>query len=148
MGRSMGHWHWQWRPSRAADRLPLLRWPRADRQAAALHSPAAPVSMCNERLYYRKYHLWDMKKKTLVREDVSLRVPIDGRRSSSRHDGQGDLKESQQSEPEASSRVHSLVFFFFSLLLVLFLFFSPLAELTTNKKKKKRKKRIRIQYNF
>jgi hypothetical protein len=56
--------------------------------------------------------------KTLVREDVSLRVPIDGRRSSSRHDGQGDLKESQQSEPEASSRVHSLVVFFF------FFFFS------------------------
>lgn len=48
-----------------------------------------------------------------MREDVSLRVPIDGRRSSSHHDGQGDLKESQQSEPEASSRVHSLVVFFF-----------------------------------
>ncbi len=62
MGRSMGHWHWQWRPSRAADRLPLLRWPRADRQAAALHSPAAPVhpSVTNKpssSLYHRKYYL-------------------------------------------------------------------------------------------
>ena len=48
MGRSMGHWHWQYRPNRAVDRLPLFRWPRADRQAAALHSPEAPVSsMCN-----------------------------------------------------------------------------------------------------
>jgi hypothetical protein len=42
-----------------------------------------------------------------VREDVALRVPIDGRWSSSRH-GEGDLKESQQTEPEAS-RVHFLV---------------------------------------
>jgi len=136
MGRSMGHWHWQWRPSRAADRLPLLRWPRADRQAAALHSPEAPVSMCNERAIIltvlpKRNFISQMKKKKPWWEKMSpceCRLMVDGPAVVM---AKAIWKKANRPSPKPA--VECIFLGFFSLL-VLFLFFSPQAELTTNSK--------------
>ncbi len=68
--------------------------------------------MCNEPSSWFNQNSEEDEPETLVREDISLRVPIDGRRSG-RH-GDGDLKERQQTTNDAKAAgAHFCCFFLF-----------------------------------